>query len=763
MRQDRPDQTAGSASSGTDKKLILFFAFLSAAFTFLVYVPALHNCFVNWDDNEYILEEPDIRNISLLFIKKIFTKVFLSNWHPLTTFSYALDYSLWGTDPFGYHLVNTAGHALNTFLVFILAAKLVEMAWRARGSAPASVSVIVSASVAALLFGVHPLHVESVAWVSERKDILCALFFLLSILSYLKYAALDPYRRARHYISSLVFFALALLGKPMAITLPVVLLILDFYPLERLFAGARPAALARLVFEKSPFFVLSAVSALMTVWAQRQGHALGSFEEFPLGVRVLVALRSTVFYLYKMLVPAGLAPIYPYPTGPGFYNGWLAAALVVFSGLTALSLLTLYKRRYIAAVWSYYLITLLPVIGLVQVGRQSAADRYTYLPSLALCILAGAGAGRLAIWRGKRASAAVALLVVVFSVLSVMTVSQIRVWKDSVTLWTREIELYPDKVFLAYHQRALAYDGRGEFNMALRDYDRAIAMGPKYGYMYNNRGHAREQAGLLREAIVDLDAAAELMPDSASVYLNRAAVYLRLGEYDSALADLDRAARLDPGGPKPHLARAAVYEASGDSGKAIAEYGAAIAVDPGSAYAYNNRGFVYYRLGKSTEAIADFTKAIALDPSFPSAYNNRALVYHGLGDDKAAVRDYDAALRLAPDAVSTLVNRAVSYSDLGVLDRAAADLDRALTLDPENATALETRGFLSLGRGEFKRSVADLEKAASLDVANAEVRFGLGVAYLRLGDRASARKQMKKASELGLARADEFMRAQHLE
>ncbi|MBI5587948.1 MAG: tetratricopeptide repeat protein [Deltaproteobacteria bacterium] len=755
---------------GADKTLVLFGALLSGLVTLLVYIPALQNDFVNWDDNEYILEEPDIRRIDLYLIKKIFTKVFLSNWHPLTTFSYALDYSIWSTDPFGYHLVNIVMHALNTFLVFFLAVRLTSRAGAFRGGARdpgpgiLDLPVLAAGAVAALLFGLHPLHVESVAWVSERKDVLCGFFFILSILSYLKYGNPVYSGRALHYTASLVFFALALLAKPMAITLPVVLLILDYYPLERFAGEGRLSGAWKAVSEKAPFFLLSAASALLTVWAQREGHAFGTLEEYPPGVRVLVAVRSSVFYLYKMAVPTGLAPIYPYPAGPELYNAALAASIVIFSALTAFSILMLKKSRSFSAAWFYYLATLAPVIGIVQVGSQSAADRYTYLPSLAVFILAGAAVGRIIDRPGGRAlpGLVAALTVIVSVILSVLTVSQIRVWKDSVTLWTREIETYPGKVFLAYHQRALANDARGDYGRALEDYNTAIALGPKYGYMYNNRGHAFEKAGDLKKALEDLNTAVGLIPKNPGVYMNRASVYQRMGERGKAIADLDSAIALNPGDAKPYTSRGFAYDSMGEAEKALADYDTAISLDPSYAYPYNNRGFIYHKLGRRKEAVEDFNRAIALDPSFASPYNNRGLTYRDLGDNGRAIEDFSMALKLDPGSATSYLNRGVSYGELGRFEKAIEDFSRVLKLEPGNAYAFKMRGFAHLKTGDFKKAQADLERSGELYGEDAEAHLGLGVACYNLGDRKAAAEHLKKASRLGSKEALDFMRSKRL-
>lgn len=744
------------------KTFILSSALLTAVITFLVYIPSLQNDFVNWDDDEYILEELNIRSIDLNLLKKIFTTVFLSNWHPLTTFSYALDYSVWGLNPWGYHLINIVFHALNTFLVFILAVRLIEAGKSGKAlikdSKPYELNIfeLTAGFIASLLFGLHPLHVESVAWVSERKDVLSCFFFLLSVLAYIRYTGPLSSGKLLCYLSTLFFFILALLSKPMAITLPVVLLILDYYPLERISDNLKKA-----ISEKVPFFILGAASALLTIWAQKEGQAIGSLEEYPFIVRISVALRSFIFYLYKMVLPLHLAPIYPYPTGSELYSLTSAAAIALFIAVSVFSVLMLKRRKIFPAVWFYYVITLLPVIGIVQVGRQAAADRYTYLPSLGIFIMAGAGAGYFLKMHNKKQTIAVSAIssVFIFAALSAMTVNQIRVWKDSITLWSREIQEYPDKVFLAYHQRGLAYEKLGDHVRALEDYNKAIAIGPRYAYMYNNRGLVHEKLGNYKEAIADLDKAISLTPGNSKVYDNRGSVYLKLGDYQKAIEDFNSAISLNPKDAKSYTNRGFAYEESGDIKKALEDYNKAIVLDPGYAYSYNNRGFVYGKLGNFRQAIEDYNKAIALDPGFASPYNNRGLALHELGDNARAIEDFSAALKLDPKFTNVYVNRGIVYSELGRYDQAIADFNKAAVLDPRNTYILLERGFAYLKKGDYKEAALDYEAVIRSNPENASAFYGLGLSDLKLGDPGKASIYLKKASRLGSKEAEEFLKA----
>ena len=351
--------------------------------TFLVYLSCLHNKFVLWDDNRYVYENPHIHPLNLAFFKWAFFDFYEANWHPLTWVSHALDYAVWGLNPMGHHLTNNILHAVNTFIVVILVAKLLE-AWRpSRQQNPPlrpseKGSYLIIAAVTGLLFGLHPLHVESVAWVSERKDLLCAMFFLLSILAYTN----------KHYILVLFLFALALLSKPMAVSLPAVLLILDWHPFNRI--SSMKSFLSALL-EKLPLIALSLISSVLTVLAQKAGGALRTFDVIPLSVRVLVATESLMSYLWKMILPMNLTPYYPYPKNISLLSEECLLSVILVFGITAACIVMAKKQKLWLAVWGYYVITLLPVIGIVQVGIQAMADRYTYLPSLGPFLITGLG------------------------------------------------------------------------------------------------------------------------------------------------------------------------------------------------------------------------------------------------------------------------------------------------------------------------------------------------------------------------------------
>ncbi len=550
--------------------------------SFIVFLPALHNGFVNWDDRLYVSENPNIISFGFSSLRQAFVSFYASNWHPLTLISLSLDYRLFGLNPWIYHFTNILLHALNASLVFLAAYRIAGLAGR-EGPEKGSPLPFIAALTTALLFGLHPLHVESVAWVSSRKDVLSAFFFLLSMICYLKYAAPKaafPEARGRltYYLLAIALFILSLMSKPMAISLPFILLILDCYPLGRFNKGGD--GVKRALSEKIPFFILAGLSGVLTVLAQQKGGTISSFETAPVLWRVCVAFRAAAFYLYKIILPFGLAPFYPYPKMFDPFNYEYLGAIALFFLVTLICVLTFKKYRLFTVVWLFYLITLLPVSGIVQVGAQAAADRYTYIPSLSMFMLAGVGTGILFERAGRKwfKAALIILLIAVFSILCLLTIKQTAVWKDSVSLWTHEIKLYPDTAPLAYYNRGLAYQMNGELGKAIEDYDSAIALNGDYMEAYVNRGLSYKDLGDFQRAIGDFSSAVELDRNYVKAYLNRGFLYIKLGDY----------------------------------GKAISDFSTVISLEPGNAFAYYNLGVASSKTGEIEKADFYFKKASEL-------------------------------------------------------------------------------------------------------------------------------------------------------
>ncbi len=511
------------------EKILIIAALISGLLTFFVYIGSLRNEFVNFDDWAYVTDNMAVRTFDL---QRLLTEKVPANWHPLTMVSLGVDFVFWGLDPFGYHLTNNIFHGLNVFLLGMLAAGLYRLA-SGRQTGPYTIAVGV---FSALLWGLHPQHVESVAWVSARKDVLSMFFFLLSLLFYLKYKRGS---RSLFYFFSLGAFLFAMLSKPMAISLPFVLLLLDLYPLRY-----NRQDLKALVIEKAPFFILSILFAVSTLGAQDK--AIISLESLDFNVRLFNSADAYLFYLYKMFVPVPLVPYYPLIAGDisGLSSLVSMSVLIIIS---AACLFYIFKgKRAFAACWFYYLITLVPVIGLIQVGGQSAADRYSYLPSISLIIFLCAAVAYL-IEKSARPKllslASIVLMAVVLVSLSVLTIRQTAVWKDSISLWSHEIEHYP--VLFAYNSRALAYFTSGDYEKAIEDLDVLIKSGRfEEVDAYTRRGVSYHKTGRLDLAIADYHKALRFSPEDKRLYLRLGVAYFESGNAALAQMHLEKASQL---------------------------------------------------------------------------------------------------------------------------------------------------------------------------------------------------------------------------
>jgi protein O-mannosyl-transferase len=578
------------------KRQIYYLAGFVLLLTVVVYGAALRNEFVNWDDASYVVENRHIRFINGAFFKWAFFNFYSSNWHPLTWISHALDYSLWGLNPLGHHLTNIILHAVNTFLVVVLAMRLLD-AFKERAALNGSRSflndraTLIAAGTTGLLFGLHPLHVESVAWVAERKDLLCALFFLLSIMAYV-----NAVRRMGHsaegkrltpgaLLPALCFFILALLSKPMAVTLPVVLLILDWHPFKRV---RSLGTFLNVFMEKLPFVAFAFASSVVTIMAQKAGGALTPLEALALSTRMTVAAKALIDYLFRMIFPLNLLPFYPYPaaTEISLFQPVYLSAVILLIGFTIASTALIRKQKLWLSVWGYFVITMVPVLGIVQVGSQASADRYTYLPSLGPFLLMGVLAAwverevdTLTKWRTTlRFFIGTLALVVIISMLS-LTIAQISIWKNEIILWSHSIQKAP-KVEIAYLNRALAYKKKGQVEKAIEDFNTAISLNP-YGFI---------------------------------AHYNLGNIFLNEGRIDNAIEQYKITITLKPDYAEGHNNLAAAFEEKGLLDQAIEHYRMVVALKPDYAEGHYNLGLAYGEKGLFESAEAQLRTAVALDP-----------------------------------------------------------------------------------------------------------------------------------------------------
>jgi len=547
-------------------------AWICVALALLVvaaYEPVRRNGFVTYDDGLYVSENPWVaRGLTWDGLRWALTAQRAGNWHPLTWISHMLDVQLFGMTPSAFHLVNLAIHAANTALVFLV----LDRATGARGP---------SAFVAAV-FGVHPLHVESVAWIAERKDVLSTFFLLVALAAYVAYARRPS---ATRYVAVASAFALGLLAKPMVVTFPFVLLLLDWWPLRRT-ATRSPWALVR---EKLPLFAMSAASCVATFLAQRRGGAVMGTEALPFADRLLNAPTAYVAYVGKTLWPTNLAALYPlHRESLRATTALAAAALVVGVGVGVAAWRTRVKRPYFLVGWLWFVGTLVPVIGLVQVGVQSMADRYMYVPLIGLAVVAAWGVADFVAGRAASRVAAIAAASAIVVACVLATRDQIGHWKDGAALWTRAADVTEGNVVAHVNLGGIAFR-EGRLDDAVREFEEALRIAPDSAVAHEDWGLvllAREQFDAARAQFAE---AVRLDPRYAEAHVNLGVALQDLGRLDEAIAATSEAVRIDPKNAAWRLNVAFLLQAKGDLVAAARAFDEALRLDPSNAQARRAR------------------------------------------------------------------------------------------------------------------------------------------------------------------------------
>jgi len=623
-------------------KTLWLIAVIICLVTISVYLPSLYNGFVNWDDIDYVYENQNLKVPAGDFLLWAFRTSKTGYWHPLTWISLRADYAFWELNPKGYHLTSVLLHGLNTLLVVLLAGSLFMKGLPSRKG-----PVMFGAAVVGVMFGLHPFHVESVAWISERKDVLYAFFWLLSLLAYTGYTS-STISKYKVFLFILCFmsFALSIMSKPMAVTLPVVLLIMDFYPLKRF--DQKGSLIKVALWEKLPFFLLSFVVSFMTIIMQKKEGAITAIEYLSFGKRVSGAIKALGVYLAKTVWPADLVPFYPLDADISLLTWENMLALVFVLSFTAISIKLWRRIPLLIACWCYFLITLLPVLGIVQVGSQAMADRYMYLPILGPLMIIGV-LGSIAWEKGKTARYLFVALFFSFSVfISVITVTQIPVWKDSISLWEYVISKNPD-VSLAHNNLGAAYDKEGRTDDAVREYLRATQINPYYASPFNNLGIIYDNQGRTDDAFNAYFTATQLKPDYAEAHYNMGKLYDKQRRFDEAINEYLKAIQINQDYAEAHNNLAIAYAALGRTEEAIKEFLTAIKIIPGSVRVHNNLGIMYARQARTEDAIKEFLKEIKVNPDFYGVHYNLGIAYKTQGRYDEAVREFQTALRLNPD------------------------------------------------------------------------------------------------------------------
>ena len=730
-----------SSSSFTEKfKSPLGIGLVLAVITLATYWPATHHDFVDYDDSDYVTQNPNAQaGLSARSLAWVWHSEVARNWHPLTMLSHMVDCQVYGMRPGWHHLTSLLFHVANVLLLLFLLRRLTGAIWR-------------SALVAAL-FALHPLHVESVAWVAERKDVLSTFFFLLTLMAYARYVTgqmragevegrepkdeRKPKSEARRpavareakiqdkvrgaetpamawrskapwYGLALAMFACGLMSKPMLVTTPFVLLLMDFWPLRRCQGPTRFPL--RLLVEKVPFLVLALASCVVTYLVQEKGGAVLGVSYFSMESRLANALMSYERYLGKMVWPEGLAPLY---LRRGAWPWWQASLAAGFL-LSASSLAVWQARRrpYLPFGWFWYLGTLVPVIGLVQVGMQSMADRYTYIPLIGIFIVAAWGGEELAArWRlpGLVLGAATA---VVLGGCILLTRAQLGYWKDGETLLRRMISATEGN-YMAHYNLGNVYSRKGRLLDAVREYEAALAAEPNYAEAHNNLGTVLLRERRFDEAIAHHAAAVRLRPEFL-YFFNLANAFAEAGKYTEAAAN----------------------------------YGQALKLEPGSSLAHHNLGLVLQSQGQSLRAVAEFRAALQLQPDYESAAFNLANRLADIGQLDEAIAYYRAAAQLDPNHAETYNGLGICYAMQGKLAEAERQFRESIRLKPDNPGAQSNLGNALGAQNKLDEAIPHYQKALQIDPKDYQTHFNLAVSLVRQGRRTEAKDHLAEALRL---------------
>jgi len=703
-----------NTSSRNRHFLTLCISFVLIVATIVVFWQVRNHEFITFDDNEYVTQNPHVKSgLTLPGAIWAFVAFHSNNWHPLTWLSHMMDCELYGLNPGGHHLTNLVFHILNTLLLFLVLKRMTGTLWRS--------------SFVAALFALHPLHVESVAWVAERKDVLSTFFWMLTLWAYVHYCRRPGLGR---YLLVFLSFAMGLMSKPMLVTLPFVLLLLDYWPLGRfrLTQSTEPHFRLKnrvdfkstpfsLILEKIPFIALAAMAATLTVFAQEKGGTVKPLEFFPLESRMANALTSYVIYIGKMIWPPPMAILYPYPDH--FHPWGVAGAILFLAGVTLLVIRVRHSYPYLTVGWLWYLGTLIPVIGLVQVGMQAMADRYTYVPFVGLFIMIGWGVPDiLKGWRYQKI-----ILTVVSSVFllvfAILTWSQVQWWKSSITLYEHTVRV-TSKNFLIHNKLGNVFFQKGDVEEAVVHYQEALRINPNFVEAYNNIGNAFIYKGDVQHAIDYYRKALSQAPDYADAHNNLGFALTRQGRIAEAITHYQEALRIRPDFAQAQYNLRMASAGRGKDEEAVTRVGQTLVRNSGDADMHNNNGVALARQGKPKEALVEFAKALEIDPNFAEARCNMGNSLVELGKIDEAITHYQEALRIMPDYPMARYNLGNALLRQGKVEKAIIHYTEALRGRPDLAEAHFSRGLAYLMIGNRGAAMEEYEvlKRTRPDLAN---------------------------------------------
>ncbi len=667
----------------------LFWSVLIAVVTIIVFFPTLFNSLTNWDDRVYVNENTYITVFSWDNIKWIFSNSYMGNYHPLTMLSLALDYQISQVNPFTFHLTNLLLHSGNAVLVFLVFFALTKRL---------NLSIIVG-----LLFGVHTLHVESVSWVSERKDVLYAFFYLLSLYFYVQF---NNTKESKSYWLSLVFFMLSLLSKGQAVSLAITLFLIDYFQNKKLLDQKK-------LIEKIPYFILALIFGIVAIQAQ-QGVSATEMVNTEGQQRIFFSSYGFLLYLGKLILPIYLSAYYPYPNlaaGVDLPIQYYLAPVFVIAFFVLLFIS--YKRsKPVFFGLSFFLVNIFLLLQLLPVGGAIMADRYAYIPSVGYCFLFG-----FLILKKEyipKINISYAIVAAYLLVLGVMTFSRTMVWKNNFTLWT-DVVKKNSEVPLAWYNLGNAHSDTLNYKEAISNYDQSIRVSPLYYSAYINRANAKTKLNDHVGAIEDLNFVISHDSSLVNAYINRALARRNLQDYKGSLEDYKIAIRMKPTQPELYMSRGNVLFDLKDNEGALKDFAKALEINPKMVDAYANLAFVKKAMGNLAGAISDYDKAIELNPNNSEYYNNRGNLKFQMGRNEEALADYGRGMKANPKEYLSYKNRGAIFFILKDYPSALNDYSEAIKLNPAVADLWFTRSLIKKEMGDMSGAAADYKKTVELD------------------------------------------------
>jgi len=713
------EETPGSPEKGVGWKGIcsrpIFVCLCLTLVTLAVFGSMRSHQFIDIDDPTYVTENPHIAHgLTGSGIIWAFTTDYAGNWHPLTWISHMLDVSLFGTSAAGPHMVNLLFHAANAVLLFLALRGLTFAHWRS--------------AIVAALFALHPLHVESVAWVAERKDVLSTLFWMLTLLMYGRYV-LSVRGRLANYLLALLFFALGLMSKSMLVTVPFVLLLLDYWPLKRFAMEDGLKRVWPLVREKIPFFVLSGIVSVVTYDVQDKGGAVVHLAHYSIGQRVSNAFIAYAEYIGKTFWPTDLAVFYPNPLHWPLARLGLCIFLVL--GLTGAAIYYGRRWRFLFTGWFWFFGTLIPVIGLVQVGGQAFADRYSYVPSIGIFIVLVWGAGALAIrWRIPALAGAVVSMAVIVA-LSAVTLNQLRYWQNSEALFLRTGAVTRDN-YEVYYGLGNYYLREGRLDEAIANYERGRQMNPSDLQVLHNLGVASFRKGNYEQAADYYQVAIRIKPDQPDNHSALGDVFIQLKKPAEAIAEYQESLRLRPDNWVVHSSLGDVFEGQRRYPEALAEFTEVLRLNP-TARAECGLGEAMDALGKPAEALKHYTEALRLDPDNARTHYSMAFLMVEIGQNDAAIEQFSEAIKCQPQFAAAENNLGTLLMRLGRVDEAEKHFRAVIQYEPNHVGAHVNLASALVGQRKFEEAVAEYNEALQLAPDSLEAHLGIAVALAQLG------------------------------